>query len=335
MNTYQITLTFTEPLLGTVPLNREVYADYIASRVNNVEALDEVETIEEATEKGTTGFHRLDGAPAIYDYAVKGLFKDATSMLRRVPGTASAKLTAYKKIIDGLVFVTPRLIPLTVAGELGILERPLRAQTAQGERVSLARSEMARLAACWRSPSRCSARMWTKACCANGWTTAVCVAWASGATVVMDVSRTRSQRHSRGGAWPRTAKHSNGTALLRAALQRRSTSRRSMATAKHSCTLRCNGTAEQRQRTARRSTATARHGSAVPRTATDNSRIRAVRRVWRSAIPTRLVDEDGVDEYGPASGGMCAAWETAIGVSMPPSRYVNNVASCEIEAETY
>ena len=143
MNQYQIALTFTEPLLGTVPLNREVYADYIASKVNGAEALDEVETIEEATEKGTTGFHRQDGAPAIYDYAVKGMFKDAAGMLRRVPGTASVKLTAYKKIIDGLVFVTPRLIPLTVAGELGILERPLRAQTAQGERVSLARSEMA------------------------------------------------------------------------------------------------------------------------------------------------------------------------------------------------
>lgn len=143
METYHIVLTFTEPLLGTVPLNREVYADYIASKINGAAALDEVETIEEATEKGTTGFHRLNGSAAIYDYAVKGMFKDAASMLRRVPGTASAKLTAYKKIIDGLVFVTPRLIPLVVAGELGILERPLRAQTAQGERVSLARSEMA------------------------------------------------------------------------------------------------------------------------------------------------------------------------------------------------
>jgi hypothetical protein len=143
MNTYNITLTFTEALLGTIPLNKDTYADYIASRVEGTNALDEVDTIEEATEKGTTGFHRLDGTPAIYDYAIKGMFKDFAGMLRRVPGTASAKLTAYKKIVDGLVFVTPRLIPLTVNGELGILERPLRAQTAQGERVSLARSEMA------------------------------------------------------------------------------------------------------------------------------------------------------------------------------------------------
>lgn len=143
METYRIVLTFTEPLLGTVPLNKQLYGDYISDGGPSPEAVEEeIMTIEEATEKGTTGFHRLDGAPAIYDYAVKGFFKDACGMLRRVKGAQSAKVTAYKKIIDGLVFVKPRLIPLTLVGELGILERPLRAQTAQGERVALARSEM-------------------------------------------------------------------------------------------------------------------------------------------------------------------------------------------------
>lgn len=63
-------------------------------------------------------------------------------MLRRVPGTKSEKLTAFKKIIDGLVFVEPRQIPLHFNGNgMGVLERPLRAQTAQGERVTLARSD--------------------------------------------------------------------------------------------------------------------------------------------------------------------------------------------------
>ena len=64
--------------------------------------------------------------------------------LRRVQGTKSSKLTAYKKVIDGLAFVSPRLIPITLAQgtEVGILERPLRASTPQGERVALARSEM-------------------------------------------------------------------------------------------------------------------------------------------------------------------------------------------------
>lgn len=53
----------------------------------------------------------------------------------------SGKLTAYKKVIDGLIFVQPRMIPIHVNGEITECQRPLRAQTAQGERVSLANSE--------------------------------------------------------------------------------------------------------------------------------------------------------------------------------------------------
>jgi len=140
---YKISITLTEPLLGTAPLNKELYAEYIASRVNDVDVLDEIDSVPDAIEKGTTGFHRdASGAPILYDYVVKGFFKDAAGMLRRVPDTKSSKLTSYKKVIDGLVFVRPRMIPIQGNGEVGILERPLRAQTAQGERVALSRSEM-------------------------------------------------------------------------------------------------------------------------------------------------------------------------------------------------
>lgn len=144
MDKYSIRLTFTEPLLGTAPLNKELYGDYIADKGPSPEAVeDELMTLEEATEKGTTGFHRTeDGAPFVYDYAIKGFFKDACGMLRRAGDTQSKKITAYRKIIDGLLFVKPRRIVIQVVGELGILERPLRAQTAQGERVALSRSEM-------------------------------------------------------------------------------------------------------------------------------------------------------------------------------------------------
>ena len=142
MKTYQVKVTFTEPLLGTVPLNSELYDDYIATKAPSLEnGEQELGTIEELTEKGTTGFHRVDGKPVIYDYAIKGFCKDACGMLRRVDGTESKKLTNFKKQIDGLVFVKPRQIPVQVVGEIGILERPLRAQTAQGERVALSRSE--------------------------------------------------------------------------------------------------------------------------------------------------------------------------------------------------
>lgn len=144
MTTYKVKLTFTQPILGTIPKDPEIYAGYIAQKAALTdEALaEELASVEKIEEKGWTGFHKVNGKPIIYDYALKGFFKDACGMLRRVPGTKSEKLTAHKKIIDGLVFVEPRQIPLVFNGEgMGVLERPLRAQTAQGERVTLARSD--------------------------------------------------------------------------------------------------------------------------------------------------------------------------------------------------
>jgi len=84
-----------------------------------------------------------DGGPVLIDYVVKGFLKDACSMLRRVSGTKSSKVVAYRKVIDGLVFASPREIRIHLPEGMlmGVLERPLRAQTAQGERVTLARSD--------------------------------------------------------------------------------------------------------------------------------------------------------------------------------------------------
>ena len=146
MKKYVVTVTFTEPLLGTVPKDPEVYRKHIQSKAADLgdqEAIEEMETIQSIEEKGWTGFHVLGGQPIIYDYVVRGFLKAACGSLRRVPGTGSSKLTAYKKIIDGLVFVEPRRIPLDLHGkEMEVLERPLRAQTAQGERIALARSDV-------------------------------------------------------------------------------------------------------------------------------------------------------------------------------------------------
>ena len=50
-------------------------------------------------------------------------------------------MTAYKKVIDGMIFPTPRKIPIVFSGEIGYCQRPLRANTAQGERTALAISE--------------------------------------------------------------------------------------------------------------------------------------------------------------------------------------------------
>lgn len=153
MNIFELSVVFIEPCLGTAPMNKELYTDYIATKrgtngdshnapLSQNELAEELETLPD--DKGKTGFHRLeDGTPMLYDYILKGFFKDACSMLRYDADSLSKKLKAYKKLIDGTVFVTPRRIPLVMAGEMSVLERPLRAQTMQGERVALAYSEMA------------------------------------------------------------------------------------------------------------------------------------------------------------------------------------------------
>ena len=144
MKNYRVRLEFTEPLLGTVPLDREVYTTFVNGKApEDTDASDELETltVDEQIEKGTTGFHRLEGQPMLYDYVIKGFMKDACGMLRRDKESGSSKISAYKRIIDGMLFVMPRRIPINVVEDMGILERPLRAQTAQGERVALARSE--------------------------------------------------------------------------------------------------------------------------------------------------------------------------------------------------
>lgn len=82
-----------------------------------------------------------DGTPFLYDYQIKGFLKNACGTLRKVEKTQSTKIKAYKKEIDGLVFITQRKIPLQFDGEIGNLQRPLRAATAQGERIALANSE--------------------------------------------------------------------------------------------------------------------------------------------------------------------------------------------------
>ena len=146
MKTLKVKLTFTEPVLGTSPLNENIYKDYIASKApNEATGEEELESLSfnEQVEKAMTGFLRTeDGKPMILDYQIKGMFKDSCGMLARLKnGNESSKLKAYKKIIDGLIFPFPREIPFHTDKPIGICQRPLRAQTAQGERIALAMSE--------------------------------------------------------------------------------------------------------------------------------------------------------------------------------------------------
>lgn len=140
-------ITFTEEVLGTASANKEIHETFIASNAPDAPSRkEEVEALgaEEVEKKEMTVFPRdEEGNPIFWDYQIKGFFKDSCGALKKVTGTACSKITAYKKKIDGTLFVNPRMIRINMpeGTEIGSCQRPLRGQTAQGERIALANSE--------------------------------------------------------------------------------------------------------------------------------------------------------------------------------------------------
>lgn len=141
----KVRVTFTEEVLGSMPGDPEIARSYVASKSEDAAKIEEeIEMIgvDGVVEKQKTYFHHLPGGqPCLLDYQIKGFFKSACQALNMAyPKT---KLPAYKRKIDQLVFVKERLIPfcLPIKTEIGECQRPLRASTAQGERVALANSE--------------------------------------------------------------------------------------------------------------------------------------------------------------------------------------------------
>lgn len=143
MKHIRIHLDFTDPILGTSPANKALLTEFIASKAPRDDLAEEEIATGSDGDKGLTVFPRgKSGEPIFWDYQIKGFFKDACSMLGRIKGkNKSSALKAYKKVIDGLVFVEPREIPIKTDAPISILERPLRTMTMQGERVALTSSE--------------------------------------------------------------------------------------------------------------------------------------------------------------------------------------------------
>ena len=145
MKKMRVRITFIEDLLGTASADPHIHDEFIASnapdapsRAEEVEALG----VEEVIAKSKTIFPKdEDGTPILWDYQVKGFFKDTCGALRKVSGTRSSNIKAYKKEIDGLIFPEPRKIRINFDGAMSDCQRPLRGQTAQGERIALANSE--------------------------------------------------------------------------------------------------------------------------------------------------------------------------------------------------
>lgn len=143
----KVRINFFEEVLGTASNNPNIHSEYIASKAEDaMKIAEEVEAIgvDEYIDKSMTVFPRnAEGKPIMWDYQIKGFFKDSAGVLRKVTGSKCSKVKAYKKEIDGLLFVYPRAIELHTPYGLSTCERPLRAQTPMGERVALANSETA------------------------------------------------------------------------------------------------------------------------------------------------------------------------------------------------
>ncbi len=137
MQTLTVRLMLTEPMLGTVPYDPEVYARFIETKKPKEIAEDEAATVEARELGGWTGFHHDKEGLFLFDYQVKGMLKELASI--RYAKTTDDAVPAIRSKIDNFVYIRPRRI--RIPGPTEILERPLRAQTRQGPRVTVVRSD--------------------------------------------------------------------------------------------------------------------------------------------------------------------------------------------------
>ena len=188
MEKHYFELELLEDCLGTGPSDKDLLSTFIASRAPDAASREEeIAALGEDTmvQKGTTVFYRgifrdngkkfmdvLDRTegfkfspddtdfikmPFFWNYQIRGMFKDSCGLLSRASYGESANVKAYKKVIDGGIFVFPRRLAIKTApyyisdeGEvipcdpnnLMVLQRPLRIQDKNGERTAIASSEV-------------------------------------------------------------------------------------------------------------------------------------------------------------------------------------------------
>jgi hypothetical protein len=140
-------LTGLTPILGSQPASEAIRTQFVSSKAPESELSEEERALfaaEQSQSAGVTVFPRdpdNDECLILLDYMVRGFFKSALSAMNAHIGIA-----ASKSKVDKYLFISPRRIPITRDGELiydedSYYERPLRAETARGPRVSLVSSE--------------------------------------------------------------------------------------------------------------------------------------------------------------------------------------------------
>jgi hypothetical protein len=133
-----------EEALGMTPADKAIFDTFIASRhPSGTPQKDELETPESKEEIGTSIFPIDEkGNPFMWNFQMKGAFKEKCGFLRMADKSLSKDLSAFKKRIDGLIFIQPRKIMLKIpeGAKMDYCQRSLRADTPQGPRVTVAKS---------------------------------------------------------------------------------------------------------------------------------------------------------------------------------------------------
>ena len=97
MKKIKVKLTFTEEILGTANATTTIHDEYIASKAPDAKSREEEIAalgVAEVVEKSMTVFPTLeDGTPFLWDYQVKGFFKDACGVLKKVSRRTRKRLT--------------------------------------------------------------------------------------------------------------------------------------------------------------------------------------------------------------------------------------------------
>lgn len=153
MNHLKIKATLITDMLGTQPNNEKLFEEYIKSKAPEGVTEESLNiSPDEMIEKGTTVYRRnKEGVLCLCDYQVKGFIKTVGDTIRQRNNSRKEKIDgktsksgweSWKGKADTNIHVYPRLIPLGKTKADDVLSRPLRARTMQGDRVSLARSEV-------------------------------------------------------------------------------------------------------------------------------------------------------------------------------------------------
>lgn len=161
MSKITVIITLTDPMLGSWPANPDLHLEHVAKKSQDAEKIEQelaAMGANELLDKGTTVFARSSdgsGRPVLWDYQIRGFFKEAINALRDIPdsfvhreckkekGDKRLSKWSHKRTVDNLIFATPReiLLHLPPGSAIEHCTRSMRVITMQGERVCLATSE--------------------------------------------------------------------------------------------------------------------------------------------------------------------------------------------------